>query len=104
MNSYWARVDRVQGSVGHKCLGGYFKFGICLNLGFIATKRHHDHGNSYKEKTLSLALASSFRGLVHYHYNEKRGCMLADMMLEQELRGPNLDPQATEGEYLSHWT
>ena len=31
----------------------------------IAVKRYHDHGNSYKGKTIWAAYI--FRGLVHYH-------------------------------------
>jgi hypothetical protein len=33
----------------------------------ISVKRHHDHGNSYKEKHLIRA-GFQFRGLVHYHH------------------------------------
>ena len=57
-------------------------------------KRHHGHGNSYKEKNLSSGLASSFRGLVHYSRGRKRDGAQADMVLEKELRVQHLDPQA----------
>lgn len=44
-------------------------------------KRHQDQDNSYKAN-ISLELAYSFRGLVHYHYRT-HGCLQADMMLEE---------------------
>ena len=34
--------------------------------------RHHEQGNSYK-RNISLGLAYSFRGLVHYHYGREHG-------------------------------
>jgi hypothetical protein len=39
---------------------------------------------------ISLRLAFSFRGLVHYH-GGKHGSMQADMVLEKELRVLHLD-------------
>jgi hypothetical protein len=54
----------------------------CLNWGFIAVKRHHDHGISYqqikqtnkqKAKTTLLGLAHNFRGLIHCHHGMKHG-------------------------------
>lgn len=48
----------------------------------IAIKRHHDHGNTYKEKTFSWGwLTYSFRGSVHYHHVRKHGDLL-----EKELK------------------
>jgi hypothetical protein len=38
---------------------------------------------SYKE-SISLGLAYSFRGPVHYHHGEKHGNRQADMMLEEK--------------------
>jgi hypothetical protein len=49
----------------------------------IAVKRHHDHGNSYKE---TLGLAYSFRGSVHCHHGGKHGSMKTDMVKEKRLR------------------
>jgi hypothetical protein len=60
-------------------------------LTFIAVKRHHNHGNSYK-----LRLAYSFRCLVHYHGGQYGG-MQADMVLEKLLRDPCLGLQAAAG-------
>ena len=45
---------------------------------FIAVKRHHDKGNSYKEQPLI-----GFRGSVHYYHGGKYGSVQADMMLEE---------------------
>ena len=42
------------------------------------------------KESISLGLAYSFRGLVHYHH----GSMQADMVLEKELRVLHLDLQA----------
>ena len=50
-----------------------------LSLGFIAVKRHYDHGNSYKEKHF-IGAGLQFRGLVLYC----RGlCVQTDMVLEK---------------------
>ena len=38
----------------------------------IAVKRHHDQGNSYKEKRLTR-VSLQFRALVHYHDGECAG-------------------------------
>jgi hypothetical protein len=38
------------------------------------------------KETIQWGLAYSFRGLVPYHYNRKHGNILADMVLEKELR------------------
>lgn len=35
-------------------------------------KKHHDHGNSLKEKH-SVVAGSQFRGLVHYYHGGKHG-------------------------------
>ena len=48
------------------------------------------------KQNISLWLAYSFRGLVHYHHGGKHGSVQADMMLEKELRVLYLDPQAAE--------
>jgi hypothetical protein len=45
-------------------------------------------------ENISLGLAYSFKGSVHYHHGGKHGGMQADMMLGNELRGLYLDPQA----------
>ena len=38
------------------------------------------------KENISLGLACSFRGSVHYHHGGKRGSGQADMVLEKELR------------------
>ena len=42
------------------------------------------------KESISLGLACSFRGLVHYHHGGNH-----HSMLEKELRDLHLDPQAT---------
>jgi hypothetical protein len=46
-------------------------------------------------KDISLGLAYSFRGSVHYHHGGKHGSRLADVVLE-ELRVLHQDLQAVE--------
>ena len=46
-------------------------FGQYLRV-FIAMKRCHDHGNSYKGKHL-IEAGLQFGGLVHYHHCGKHG-------------------------------
>ena len=62
-------------------------------------KRHHDHGNSYKEK-LSLGLAYSFKILdhYHYHYGGKHVGMQSDIVLESSLKVLHLDRKAVQWE------
>ena len=43
---------------------------------------------------ISLGLAYSFRGSVHYHHGGKHGSMPADTVLEKELRVLHLDRKA----------
>jgi hypothetical protein len=50
-----------------------------------------------KEDTY-LGLVYNFRGLVHYQHDGKRGGRQADMVLEKELRVPQLDQWAAEGD------
>ena len=38
------------------------------------------------KENISLGLAYSSRGLVHYHHGGKHGSVQADMVLEKELR------------------
>ena len=67
----------------------------CLSYCLVAVQRHHDQGDSYKEKCLfNQRLAYSFRGLVHYHQGEEHGGTEADMVLDKELRVVHQDPQA----------
>ena len=55
---------------------GEYWFSIaCLRIS-IALKRHHDHGNSYKGKSLT-GLSG---GLVHVHHGGKHGGTQAHMM------------------------
>jgi hypothetical protein len=86
----------------------YFKIWMWLGdiaqWGFIAMKRHHDHGNSYKGKHL-IGAGSEFRGLVHCHHGGRHVGMQADLVLERSLRVFHLDPQAAgrERERESFW-
>jgi hypothetical protein len=48
------------------------------------------------KEDISLGLAYSFRGLVHYHHDKKYGRMQADVLLKKELRVLYLDLQAKE--------
>ena len=59
---------------------------------FIAVKRHHDQGNSYKEKHLTGA-GLLFRDFILCHYGGKHGSIQVDMVLEKELRVLHLDLQ-----------
>jgi hypothetical protein len=43
----------------------------CLSNCFIAVKRHHDQGNSYKREHL-IGACIEFQRLVHYHYGGNR--------------------------------
>jgi hypothetical protein len=48
-------------------------------------KRHHDQSNSLIKENLSLELAYSFRGSVHYHHGGKHGGITdADLVLEEQ--------------------
>ena len=42
-------------------------------------------------ENISLGLAYSFRGLVHYHHSGKHGRVQANVILEKELRVLHLD-------------
>jgi hypothetical protein len=77
---------------------------------FIAVKKHHDHGNSYKKqnkqtkakqtkqqqqkKNIYLRLAYSFRCLVHYCHSSVQ----ADIVL----RVLHLNPETGKGDCLIH--
>ena len=65
---------------------------LCLRVS-IAVKRNHDHGNSYTGNHL-IQDGLQLRGLVHFCHGGKRIGMLADKVLEKELRVLPLDPQA----------
>ena len=54
------------------------------------------------KENISLGLAYSFRGSVHYHHGGKHDSMQADMVLEKELRVLHLDLQAAEGDCAPH--
>jgi hypothetical protein len=58
--------------------------GRCLSLHFIAVKRHHDYGITYKQSHFTGA-GLQFRDSVHCHHGGKHGGMQADMVLEKEL-------------------
>lgn len=55
------------------------------------------------KENISLELAYSLRGLVHYHHGEEYGGSQASMVLK-ELRVLHLDPQVPEGDGVPHWT
>jgi hypothetical protein len=55
------------------------------------------------KENISLELAYSFRGLVHYHHGRKHGSMQANILLGKELRVLHLDPKATEGDWIPDW-
>ena len=63
-------------------------------------KRFHDQGNLTKDN-ISLGLAYSLRGLVHYHHGGKHGGVQADMVLEKERGVLHPDPQTAEGDYAT---
>jgi hypothetical protein len=44
------------------------------------------------KENISLGLAYSFRGSVHYHHGGKHGSMQADIVLQRQLRILHLDP------------
>jgi len=53
---------------------------------------------------ISLGLAYSFKGLVHYHHSRNHGTRQTDMVLEKEQRVLHLDPKAIRRDYLqSSW-
>ena len=54
--------------------------GICLGLSFMAVKRHHDQGNSYKGKHL-IEVDLQFRSSVHHHHDRKHGSIQAGLVL-----------------------
>ena len=54
------------------------------------------------KENISLGLAYSFRGSVHYLHGGKHSSMLTDTMLEKELRVLHLDPQAAKGDCVPH--
>jgi hypothetical protein len=57
-------------------------------------KRYCDQGYSYKKQHLIEAGLQN-QSLVHYHHHgRKHGSILADMILEKELRVPHLDLKA----------
>ena len=66
----------------------------CLSLGFIAVKRHHDQGNSYKGKHLIGAGLYNSEGQSVIIMMWQRGRILADMVLEDS-RVQHLDSKAT---------
>ena len=50
---------------------------------------------------ISLGLAYSFRGSIHYHHGEKHSVGQADRVMEKELRVLYLDPKAARGRLSS---
>jgi len=81
---------------------GKLPLALWLSLGFVAVKRHHDHGNCYKGKHL-IEAGLRFRGIVHYH-DEKHGSLQTDMVLEKELSFTSCSTGRIKGTVcLSHW-
>ena len=67
----------------------------------ITVKRHHNHGNIYKEKTLN-GVVLQFKVLDHFHHGRKHSSVQADMMLK-ELWHLHLDLQVAGRDcYSSH--
>lgn len=55
---------------------------------FIAVKRLHAHGNSYKEGISLRGLAYSFRGSVQYDHDGEHDSIQADVVVLLHLRRP----------------
>ena len=66
----------------------------CLSQGFIAVKRHHDQGNSYKGKHFIWGWLTISEVQSILIIDGRRGSTQADMVLEKELRILHLDPKA----------
>jgi hypothetical protein len=64
-------------------------------------KKHHDQ-DSFIKANISLELAYSFRGSVHYHHDRKHGSIQADMVLEKKLRNKLLLPPSLRLRWASH--
>ena len=62
-------------------------------------KRYHDHSNSYKGKHL-MGGGLEFRGLVLYHLGGKHSGMQADLILDKELRIPQVAGRECHTGYL----
>ena len=69
-------------------------------LGVLLLRRGIMTKTTLIKENISLELAYSFRGLLHYHHGRKPS-MQADKVLEKELRVLHLDLQAA-GERLRH--
>ena len=67
-------------------LGTNVNYELCLSSGFIAVKRHHDQGNSYKGKHL-IGAGLQFQRLSPFSSWQKA------WLLEKELRVLHLDLQ-----------
>ena len=65
-------------------------------------KRHYDQGNSYKEKHLIRA-GLQFEVLVHYYQVGKHDGIQIDVVVDKELKVLQLDPLATQGDFVPHW-
>jgi hypothetical protein len=56
-----------------------------------------------QRKPLNLGLVYCFRDLVLYHHRGKQESVQEDMV-QGELRILHLNPQATEGDHMPHWS
>jgi hypothetical protein len=77
---------------GHPCRTP----GLSNYPGFYCYEETSQPCSSCKDN-ISLGLAYSFSGSVHYHHIRKHGIMQADTVLKKELRALHLDPQAPLG-------
>jgi hypothetical protein len=83
------------------CLSGpWHLYALCHSYGVVAVKRHHDHGNSYKDN-ISLGQAYRFRGSVHCHHDGKHGSVQAGMV-QEELRVLHLVLKATRDCFMGN--
>jgi len=54
------------------------------------------------KENISLGLAYSSQGLVHYHHGRKHGGLQTGMVLEKEMRILHLHLKAAEGDCILH--
>ena len=65
-------------------------------------KRQHDQRHAYKEKHLIRA-GLQFEVLVHYYQVGKHDGIQIDVVVDKELKVLQLDPLATQGDFVPHW-
>jgi hypothetical protein len=75
---------------------------MCLSLGVIAVKIHHDQGNFYKKQhSIGTGLYDVMRSSIHYQQSRKHGSIQTDMVLEKDVRVRHLDLLQPEEDWLS---